>query len=109
MLRNRSRVAGAGRPSARAKLQLAKGAHVGLAGVGAWAALLGVARPSGADVNTQSVWNGGVGVWSDVLSWTPGIAPQTGTNDAVFAAGEATLDDNFSIGALTLTGGLING
>lgn len=62
-----------------------------------------------ASADTDSTWNGGIGNWSDPAQWDIAVVPQTGTNNAIIATGQVTLDASFTIGALTLTGGQING
>ena len=59
--------------------------------------------------DTDSTWNGGVGNWGDPAGWDILLVPQAATNNAIIASGQATLDASYSIGALTLSGGVING
>ncbi len=56
----------------------------------------------------DATWTGNDGVWSAGANWnTNPVVPSTATDSATIGAGMVAVDDEFSIGALTWTGGSI--
>jgi hypothetical protein len=90
----------------RQKTRLARAINMGIAGLGAGVLALGVGRSAFA---ADPVWNGGVANWGDPTAWDTGIVPNTPAINATIGGGQATLDSSYSIGALTMSGGVING
>src|SRR5436853_781805 len=94
---------GAGRCArSRRTMRLAGAINIGIAGLGAGIVALGAFA-------ADPVWNGGVANWGDPTAWDTGVVPNTPAINATIGGGQATLESSYSIGALTMSGGVING
>lgn len=60
------------------------------------------ARPAGAQ--TEYVWSGASALWSASAEWTPNGVPSTAADQVTVPAGTISLDANYSIGSLNLSG-----